>query len=173
VVSGETSSSAEEISAELSLALKSGCPATETVSGSTRMRRWVERSNDTERLPLRPFCRDSIIAMRGYDFRKGHRSTCAGPYNPTCDIIMNRGLIALLKTLPSIGRSRASVPSSHDRYSVGFTTDIAESDFRYTQRSFLCAVHPHSASARAPPVSAGREVPPLSSEAARTRDSNG
>ena len=35
------------------------------------MRRWLERSNDTERLPLRPFCRDCIIAMRGYDFRKG------------------------------------------------------------------------------------------------------
>ena len=64
------------------------------------------------------------------------RSTCAGPYNPTCAIIMNCGLIALLtKTLPSIGRSRASVPSSHDRYSVDFTTDIAELDFRYTQAS--------------------------------------
>ena len=42
----------------------------------TRMRRWVERSNDTERLPLRPFCRDCIIAMRGYDFRKGQDLHC-------------------------------------------------------------------------------------------------
>src|ERR1700693_5651944 len=38
----------------------------------TRMRRWVERSNDTEPLPLRPFCRGYIIATRGYDFREGH-----------------------------------------------------------------------------------------------------
>src|ERR1700676_5314921 len=37
----------------------------------TRMRRWVERSNDTEPLPLRPFCRGCIIATRGYDFREG------------------------------------------------------------------------------------------------------
>ena len=37
----------------------------------TRIRRWVERSNDTETLPLRPFCRSCIIATRGYDFRKG------------------------------------------------------------------------------------------------------
>jgi hypothetical protein len=27
--------------------------------------------NDTETLPLRPFCRGCIIATRGYDFRKG------------------------------------------------------------------------------------------------------
>jgi hypothetical protein len=32
-----------------------------------------------------------------------------------------------------VDRSSASVPSSHDRLSVGFTTDIAESSFRYTQ----------------------------------------
>src|SRR5277367_6332594 len=37
-----------------------------------RIRRSVERSNDTETLPLRPFCRDCIIATPGYDFRKGH-----------------------------------------------------------------------------------------------------
>ena len=37
----------------------------------TRIRRGVERSNDTETLPLRPFCRGCIIAIRGYDFRKG------------------------------------------------------------------------------------------------------
>ena len=36
----------------------------------TRIRRWVERSNGTETLPLRPFCRGCIIATRGYDFRK-------------------------------------------------------------------------------------------------------
>ena len=35
-----------------------------------RMRRWVERSNDTETLLLRPFCRGCIIATRGYDFRE-------------------------------------------------------------------------------------------------------
>ena len=37
----------------------------------TRMLRSVERSNDTERLSLRPFCLGCIIATRGYDFRKG------------------------------------------------------------------------------------------------------
>ena len=37
----------------------------------TRIRRWVERSNDTETLLLRPYCRGCIIATRGYDFRKG------------------------------------------------------------------------------------------------------
>ena len=31
----------------------------------TRIRRWVERSNDTETLLLRPFCRGCIIATRG------------------------------------------------------------------------------------------------------------
>ena len=36
-----------------------------------RMRRGVERSNDTEPLPLRPFCRGYIIATRGNDFREG------------------------------------------------------------------------------------------------------
>ena len=36
-----------------------------------RIRRGVERSNDTEPLWLRLFCRGCIIAMRGYDFRKG------------------------------------------------------------------------------------------------------
>ena len=36
-----------------------------------RMRRGVERSNDTEPLPLHPFCRGCIIATRGYDFREG------------------------------------------------------------------------------------------------------
>jgi len=35
---------------------------------SARMRRWVERSNDTEPLPLYLFYRGCIIAMRGYDF---------------------------------------------------------------------------------------------------------
>jgi hypothetical protein len=33
----------------------------------TRMRRGVERSNDTEALPLRPFYRGCIIATRGYN----------------------------------------------------------------------------------------------------------
>jgi starvation-inducible DNA-binding protein len=38
----------------------------------TRIRRWAERSNDTEILPLRPFCRGCIIATREFDFRKGY-----------------------------------------------------------------------------------------------------
>ena len=38
VVSAETNSGVEEISAELSLALKSGCPATETASGRDSVR---------------------------------------------------------------------------------------------------------------------------------------
>ena len=50
----------------------------------TRMRRWVERSNDTETLPLRPFCRGCIIATRGYDFRKGQARGNSRPYrNPS------------------------------------------------------------------------------------------
>jgi hypothetical protein len=36
MVSGETNSGVEEISAELSLALKFGCPATEAVEAETR-----------------------------------------------------------------------------------------------------------------------------------------
>jgi len=39
-----------------------------------RMRRWVDRCDDTEGLLLRPFCRDYTTAMRGYDFRKGQVS---------------------------------------------------------------------------------------------------
>ena len=39
--------------------------------GCDLTRRWVERSNDTETLPLRPFCRGCTIATRGYDFWKG------------------------------------------------------------------------------------------------------
>src|SRR5665811_174865 len=42
----------------------------------TRMRRWVERSNDTEPLWLRPFCRGCITATLGYDFRKGQVIKC-------------------------------------------------------------------------------------------------
>jgi ketosteroid isomerase-like protein len=37
----------------------------------TRIRCWVEQSNNTEILPLRPFCRGCIIATHGYDFWKG------------------------------------------------------------------------------------------------------
>jgi hypothetical protein len=33
----------------------------------------------------------------------------------------------------SIARLSASVPSRHTRFSVAFTTNIAESNFRYTQ----------------------------------------
>src|ERR1017187_577634 len=38
---------------------------------SVRMRGWVEQSNDTAKLPIRPFCRSCIIATHGYNFRKG------------------------------------------------------------------------------------------------------
>ncbi len=58
VVSGETNSGVEEISAELSLALKSGCPATETVvrqrRGSNERRLRVEAKHQ---VLARPFGR--------------------------------------------------------------------------------------------------------------------
>jgi hypothetical protein len=43
------------------------------------MRRWVEWSNDTEILPLRPFCQGYIIATRGYDFREGQGNSLKAP----------------------------------------------------------------------------------------------
>src|SRR5271166_3919047 len=61
------------------------------------------------------------------------------------------GTIALSQT-PASGSaepSRASVPSPHDQSSTGFTTDSAESSFRYTQRwvefvpGGLTSVAPH------------------------------
>ncbi len=62
------------------------------------------------------------------------KDTYVGSRNPTRATIMNRGPIALwTRTRPSIGRLRASAPSSHGRFSVDCTTNIAESDFRYTQ----------------------------------------
>src|SRR5271169_3150100 len=53
----------------------------------TRIRRWVERSNDTETLPLRPFCRDCIIATPGYDFRKGQGLPIRHPLIPMVETI--------------------------------------------------------------------------------------
>src|ERR1019366_9296026 len=48
--------------------------------------------------------------------------------------IMSRGLIVpYTRTRRSIARSSASVPSRHTQFSVAFTTNIAESNFRYTQ----------------------------------------
>jgi hypothetical protein len=38
-----------------------------------RMRRYGEPSKDQERLLPLQFCSDCITAMRGYDFREGHR----------------------------------------------------------------------------------------------------
>src|SRR5450830_1057967 len=56
--------------------------------------------------------------------------------------IMNRGLIVpLTRTRRSIARLSASVPSRHTQFSVDFTTNIAESNFRYTQ-VFLVRVTP-------------------------------
>src|SRR5271163_874859 len=49
----------------------------------TRIRRWVERSNDTEILPLCPFCRGCIIATPGYDFRKGQGAKHASAITAT------------------------------------------------------------------------------------------
>jgi len=40
------------------------------------------RSNDTERLPLRRFCQDCIIATRGYDFRKGQEQVSGNDVPP-------------------------------------------------------------------------------------------
>ena len=53
----------------------------------TRIRRWVGRSNDTETLPLRPFCGGCIIATRGYDFRKGQLVWINVTTNPTAEWI--------------------------------------------------------------------------------------
>src|SRR5450830_1789111 len=48
--------------------------------------------------------------------------------------IMNRGLIVpLTRTRRSVARLSASVPSRHTQFSVVFTTNIKESNFRYTQ----------------------------------------
>jgi hypothetical protein len=44
------------------------------VQGARSGHRCVERSNDTEPLPLRQFCQDYIIAMRGYEFLKGQQT---------------------------------------------------------------------------------------------------
>ena len=54
------------------------------------LRRWVERSNDTETLPLRPFCRGCITATRGYDFRKGQARGNSRPYrNPSPTVFLS------------------------------------------------------------------------------------
>src|ERR1017187_1957106 len=48
--------------------------------------------------------------------------------------IMSRGLIVpYTRTRRSIARLSASVPSRHTQFSVAFTANIAESNFRYTQ----------------------------------------
>src|ERR1019366_6781633 len=47
--------------------------------------------------------------------------------------IMSRGLVVpYTRTRRSIARSSASVPSRHTQFSAAFTTNIAESNFRYT-----------------------------------------
>src|SRR5262245_4593123 len=67
------------------------------------------------------------------------RRTCAGSFDLMRAIIMNRGRIELWTRIHHfMERLKAAAPSSHDRFSLDFTTDIAESSFRYTQvRDFV------------------------------------
>ena len=75
---------------------------------------------------IRRECVDHIIVVG-----EGHLRRILGSYAYYYD---NGGLIGLRRGCSrSIGWSRASAPSSHDQSSAGFTTDIAESDFRYTR----------------------------------------
>ena len=43
-----------------------------------------------------------------------------------------------INTLRSIARFSVSAPSHHNPFSAVFTTNIAESNFRYTQANFGC-----------------------------------
>src|ERR1039457_4577724 len=75
--------------------------------------------------------------------------------------IMNRGLIVpLTRTRRSIAQLSVSVPSRHTQFSVAFTTNIAESNFWYTQakivieqwRKHYNTIRPHSALNYRPPA---------------------
>ena len=62
------------------------------------------------------------------------KDTYVGSCKGTRATAKNRGFIALWTRMRlSIGRLRTSAPSSHGRFSVDFTTNMVESDFRYTQ----------------------------------------
>jgi Integrase core domain len=85
-----------------------------------RICRSVERSNDTETLPLRPFCRGCIIATRGYDFRKGQDVKRGGAVKNAMSRIgqglsLSRG--AAIRIMADYGRS---FPMAHQRTSVRF-----------------------------------------------------
>jgi len=68
------------------------------------------------------------------------KRTCAGCWPRMPTIIMHSGLTDLWpKTPRSSARSSVSALSHQDRSLAAFTTNIAESDFRYTQRYFLLA----------------------------------
>jgi transposase InsO family protein len=85
---------------------------------------------------IRRECVDHVIALSEGHLRGVLRSY-ARYYNES------RTHRALNKDALFIEQSRASVSSSHDRLSVGFTTGIAESSFRYTQAhdgSRKCAI---------------------------------
>src|SRR5262249_14888787 len=59
--------------------------------------------------------------------------SCPSPIG-TPRIIINRGFIARWTRMPhSTGRLSASASSHHSLFSAAFITNIAESDFRYTQ----------------------------------------
>src|SRR5260370_658660 len=65
------------------------------------------------------------------------KRTCAGSSAPMLPTIMSRGPIDLwIRTPRSIVPFSASAPSHHDPSSADFITNIAESDFRYRQRSY-------------------------------------
>ena len=73
---------------------------------------------------------DFVAAKRGF----GRRTLMSEILKSTRATIMNRGLIALWTRMRlSIGRLGASMPSSHGRFSMDFTTNMVESDFRCTQ----------------------------------------
>ena len=86
------------------------------------------RSGFAERLigSIRCECVDHIVAVGEGQLRRVLQSY-ARYYNGS------RTHRALNKDAPHHRQSRASIPSSHDQSSTGFTTDIAESSFRYTQ----------------------------------------
>jgi hypothetical protein len=81
--------------------------------------------------------RDSLARSAGSAWTTSSCSvkrTCAGSSAPMLPTIMSRGRIDLWTRTPrSIAPFSASAPSHHNLSSADFITNIAESDFWYTQ----------------------------------------
>src|SRR2546429_8789954 len=72
------------------------------------------------------------------------KRTCAGSSAPMLPTIMSRGPIDLWTRTPrSIAPFSAAAPSHHNLSSADFITNIAESDFWYTQAYFEETKIPH------------------------------